>query len=208
MPNDEIDEEERRNQQINEYLDMNKDEYVNKEEYHNIEGMNSYEDHQADGEINSPYDFEEKNRNVTETPEQLEEEGEYYEQEEVRHAGLQTVFLEEESKHMLHYILEGEGNQEEVVVVEVDQESILNPGYPEYGNSPIQENDDEQYSTPNQEQEYEDNLIQERMHLFQIANEVKKKDQSRKFVLWETNELRNQWDDKQYPNFKRVISQK
>lgn len=32
--------------------------------------------------------------------------------------------------------------------------------------------------------------------LYFITNEIKKKDQSKKLVLWESNELRNQWDEK------------
>lgn len=35
--------------------------------------------------------------------------------------------------------------------------------------------------------------------LYYITNEIKKKDQSKKFVLWETNEMRNQWDDRGAP---------
>lgn len=224
--NPEIDENEQRNQQINEYLDMNKEEYVNKEEYHNMDGMNSYEENQQEvendhqnyatdadknkkfQEASSPIEGTpsavEDSPALLESPNALEAEGEMPEQEEVKHAGLQTNFLEAESKHILQYMLEG--FEPEHAIVEIE-ESLLEKQYNEYGNSPIQENENEAYSTPSNDGQMYSQQMEDRTHLFQIANEVKKKDQSRKFVLWETNQMRNEWDEKLYPNHKRMVSQ-
>ena len=57
-----------------------------------------------------------------------------------------------------------------------------------YGNSPIQERAEEGMSSPSK-----DHFADTDLH--KISLEVKKKDQSRKLVLWEKNELRNHWED-------------
>jgi hypothetical protein len=201
--------DENRDQHIDEYLKMDdKDEYVNKDEYQNVEGINSEDDRMK---------YEEEQEGIHPSPEQILAQDEIpegtplpenEEDEELEHAGLQTNFIEGESKHILHY--SKEGFEPEIAEIDVQIENGLLGEYIDanYGNSPIQENDAEEYSTPQDGLLYADHLLDERTHLFQIANEVKKKDQSRKFVLWETNEMRNLWDDKLYTNTKHAISQK
>lgn len=183
---------------------MDKEEYLNKEEYQNLEGMNSYEEHPPEDDNQQDNNDQLESHRYIEDENQLEAEGEY-DQSEIRHAGLQTNFLEEESKHVLVYVLEG--FEPEHAVVDVDEASIQD-NYQDYENSPIQENEEEQYSTPNAYQYNQDQQMDDRMQLFRIANEVKKKDQSKKFVLWEKTQMRNEWDEKSYPINRRVISQK
>ena len=157
------------------------------------------------------YDFEQTNQEPIDANQaspyaEQENEGE---EEVLRNAGLQTIFVEDECKHILYYA--PEGFEPERLEVEIDDPLIIgnnNNQLKEFGNSPIQEKDDEQYSTPNMEQMLEDGQIDERLQLYQIANEVKKKDQSRKFVLWEVDEMRNKWDDKVYGLNSRQLSQK
>ena len=193
---------------------MNKEEYVNKEEYNNLVGVNSYEEPNPEEEgdndhfRNPEYEEELMRGKYADQQQDYEAEGEEYEgeEEEIKHAGLQTMFLEDENKHALVYVLEG--FEPEHAVVEVDDQQVLVSGYQGYGSSPIQENEDEQYSTPNNDQVYIDRELDERLQLFQLANEVKKKDQGKKFVLWETNEMRNKWDDKLYSNKRKAVWQK
>lgn len=238
IQNQEIDEEQRNQQineylDMNKEEYLNKEEYQNIEGMNsydeNQEGSNSFEapvqieqvDEQSpEKEVSQPEQLQEASDNQYEEEQKQQEispsiehkegegEGESHEGEVVRHAGLQTNFLEGEMKHVLKYMLEG--YEPEHAIVEVDEDEIASPGeaYPDYGNSPIQENEEEQYSTPNNDQVYSDAALDDRMQLFQIANEVKKKDQSRKFVLWETSQMRNEWDNKLYPEMNRAISQK
>lgn len=206
----------------------NKDEYLNKDEYNievpgSEEGLNAAEyindviqneeiGEDAGGEKDDIQDHYIDGQNVYGTQDvEREEPAAQYLENELQNAGLQTNFIEEESKHILHFIKEG--YEPEMAEIEVEMEDNILGQYiqnhQDYGNSPIQENEDEQYSTPQDGYIYNDeNLLNDRSHLFQIANEVKKKDQSRKFVLWETNEMRNKWDDKIYSNKKHAISQK
>jgi hypothetical protein len=157
---------------------------LNKEEYDNL------------GENSDDQQFNYENENVYE---QANIENEQY--TDVRHAGLQTCFVEEEGKHMVQYTTDGY-NLEQAVVDADDQMVCPVAMYNEYGNSPIQENENEQYSTPDGNQVYGTNELDNGLELYEIANEVKKKDQSRKFVLWECNEMRNKWDEKIYNNKK------
>lgn len=236
---------EERNKQIDKYLSMNNEEYINKEEY-NIEGnsaenpeskhlVNSDELRAKENElqqkikyIGSPnlssekeslhegervvedgnnggmkYRSQEDNEGFYErkgeeaAKENEEGEGEEREDEEIKHAGLQTIFIEEKSQHILNYVVEG--YQPEEAIIDIDPGNIETQHQQEYGNSPIQENDAEEYSTNNIN--YPD--LEDRTRLYQLANEIKKKDQGRKFVLWETNELRNNWDEKLYSNMKK-----
>lgn len=206
--NREYNDVEERNKHIDEYLDMDREEYVNKEEYQDVEGMNSYDENQHENSGDNEYRDAQHLINQQQENEKgmFEGEGEMDDEEadgEIRHAGLQTEFIEEESKHVMMYVLEG--YEPEHAVVSVDDESI-DDEIRDYANSPIQENEDEQYSTP-QDQAYIEEL-DERIRLFQLADEVKKKDQGRKFVLWELNQLRNEWQDKEYHNKSKAISQK
>jgi hypothetical protein len=258
--NREYNDVEDRNKQIDEYLDISKEKYVNNDEYANVEGMNSYDenqqeqvdgmgsydrdqhehiegmgsydgdqqerieymnsdnenqqdhdsgmgsddenqrDHAYDHQNEQQYETREERKNH-EVYEQLEGEGEMVE-EEIKHAGLQTEFIEEDSKHVMMYVLEG--FEPEHAVVSVDDES-MDGNFRDFVNSPIQENEADQYSTP-QDQACIDEL-DERIRLFQLADEVKKKDQGRKFVLWELNQIRNEWQDKDYPANRKIISQ-
>ncbi|CAI2364138.1 unnamed protein product [Moneuplotes crassus] len=252
-----------RNKQIDEYLKMDREEYLNKEEYNNMEGSdpenfdsqpqenynlddyhpqnqesdhNDYHEnelspeqevHEQEGYQDDPdYDYqyqeegnpeiqeenlqnhqyqEEYNheRNLPEGEHEGEDygEGESQEQEEeIKHAGLQTVFIGEKSQHLLYYVVEG--FEPEQAVVDIDPE-CAEEEYPQYAHSPIQENEDEHFSSQNKD--YPD--YNNRTKLFYLANEVKKKDQGRKFVLWEQNEMRNQWDDKEYSRLQKSTSQ-
>lgn len=124
----------------------------------------------------------------------------YQKESEIKHAGLQTNF--DGKKHIIHYVIEDNDGKLNVVNGEVDPEdenlrdSIRRRGAYELGNYL---NADGNYgSNPNIDQE----------SLLFISNEIKKKDQSKKFVLWETNELRNQWDDKMLPPTKAQAVQK
>ena len=65
-------------------------------------------------------------------------------------------------------------------------EIVRDEGYQE-GASPIEEL--EEYSTPEKEAYNEDD------ELLRISQEVKKKDQSRKMVLWEKDEMRSTWEN-------------
>jgi hypothetical protein len=272
--NREYNDVEERNKQIDQYLNISKEEYVNNDEYANVEGMNSYDENQqeqvegmgSDGDdqqvhvegtgsyegdqqehneyMNSDNENQEEHvagmgrddedqqehvegmssdneneqshaedyqneqeyetreeRKNQEAHEQPESEGEMPE-EEIKHAGLQTEFIEEDSKHVMVYVLEG--FEPEHAVVSVDDES-MNDNFRDFVNSPIQENEADLYSTP-QDQACIDE-IDERIRLFHLADEVKKKDQSRKFVLWELNQIRNEWQDKDYPANRKIISQ-
>lgn len=187
---------------------MDKEDYLNKEEYQYVEGMNSYDENQP--ENSGEHEYRDAQDMVDPRQEYakgiFEGEGEEDDEEpegEIRHAGLKTEFIEEESKHVMMYVLEG--YEPEHAVVSVDDES-MDDKLRDYANSPIQENEDEQYSTP-QDQAYIEEL-DERIRLFQLADEVKKKDQGRKFVLWELNQLRNEWQDKEYHHKSKAISQK
>lgn len=216
---------------------MDKDEYLNKEEYNNVEGITSEDDRmkyeeEQEGIHPSPQQLaeEEDNPNDLEAhhgEHEDEQDANQYndenspedqlksdeqlndEEDEVYNAGIQTHFNETTNKHTVLFIREG--YEPEYAEISVDIEDNILGDYDGQENdvrSPIQENDAEQYSTPQDGVLYQDNLYDDRTHLFQIANEVKKKDQSRKFVLWETNELRNHWDDKLYSTKKQVISQR
>ena len=163
-----------------------------------------YEAHEGE------YDFEQINpeegdaNQVSPSQEQENED----DVESLKNAGLQTIFVENECKHILYYA--PEGFEPERLEIEIDDPLIIpnSNQLKDYGNSPIQENEEEQYSTPNMEQMIADGQIDDRLQLYQIANEVKKKDQSRKFVLWEVDEMRNKWNEKVYGLNTRQMSQK
>lgn len=243
---------EQRNRQIDEYLEMNKEEYLNKDEY-NIDGsepenLESHgyenfrqteayidqdqdsnqepepepenEEHEGHVDHDRVYERDTFQQNPEEgaqvdppdlSPDILpqeemyqqqypEAEGEGYHEaegegselvEEVKHAGLQTVFVDEKAQHLLYYVVEG--FEPEQAVVDIDPEE-LEQDYGQYAHSPIQENEDEMYSSQNRDQlDYND-----RARLFQLANQVKMKDQGKRFVLWEKSEMRNWWDEKEY----------
>lgn len=200
-----INENEQRNQQINEYLEMDKNEFLNKDEYRDVDGMNSEDDRMK---YEEEHEGVHPNEDLEDEYKDKEEGEDDFGGEEIMHAGLQTNFVEEESKHILHFLKEGYEPEFAIIDVEIDDEDLDGNQPREYGNSPIQENEDEQYSTPQDGLLYQDQQFNDKMHLFQIANEVKKKDQGRKFVLWETNEMRNQWDEKIYNTKKHQISRK
>jgi len=208
-----------RNQQIDEYLSMDKEEYVNKDEYSIEKNTDEKEDfgvkeeHLQDGiyveeeklsrkneknyegehYIENQEDYQEVEENSPENREESEE------KEEVKHAGLQTIFIDEKFQHILNYVVEG--YEPEQAIIDVDPEEIEGQ-HQNFGASPIQENEDEQYSTNNFN--YPD--LEDRNRLYQLANEVKKRDQGRKFVLWETNEIRNNWEEKVYTGMKKSVS--
>jgi hypothetical protein len=110
------------------------------------------------------------------------------EESDIRHAGLQTHFNGQ--KHIVHYEFQGEDGAPQMIHTEID---------PDVDESQ-QDNELDNYLDPN------DNFGQgqgiQNESLYFISNEIKKKDQSKKFVLWETNELRNHWDDKLNSNYK------
>lgn len=103
------------------------------------------------------------------------------EDSEIRHAGLQTSF--NGKKHIVHYEVEdGEGGNRLVTAeIDADEDSPVLDFENQYGNLDKHKNNE---------------LSANNESLYYISNEIKKKDQSRKFVLWETNEMRNNWDDK------------
>lgn len=164
------DDTEQRNQQINEYLDIDQDAYLNKNEYFIAYYFYRYDAHEGE------YDFEQMNPEPADIN-QISPEGEQEnegEEEVIRNAGLQTIFIEDECKHLLFYA--PEGYEPERLEIEIDDPMVIDAvnQLNGYGNSPIQEKDDEQYSTPNIDQMLEDGQIDERLQLYQIANEVKK----------------------------------
>ena len=98
---------------------------------------------------------------------------------DLRNAGLQTIY--EGGHHYLHYESVGEDGNVQTLTQEYKADF-----YPEL-----------QLDNPNevsQNEMSEDREIGQES-LFYISNEIKKKDQSKKFVLWETNEIRNHWDE-------------
>lgn len=65
-----------------------------------------------------------------------------------------------------------------------------------FENSPIEEEKQEESAEKNDEEEYEEVVADKTDYkeLLQISQEVKKKDQSRKLVLWEKDQMRGQWE--------------
>lgn len=113
---------------------------------------------------------------------------------ELRMAGLQTIY--DDGHHYLHFESVGEDGEAQTLTQEYKADF-----YPEL-----------QFENQNEvsQNEISQNEISEREigqeSLFYISNEIKKKDQSKKFVLWETNELRNQWEDG--PNVRGNVAKK
>lgn len=98
---------------------------------------------------------------------------------DLRNAGLQTIY--EGGRHYLHYESVGDDGNPQTITQE-----FVADFYPEL-----------QMDHPNevsQNEMSEDRDIGQES-LFYISNEIKKKDQSKKFVLWETNEIRNNWEE-------------
>ena len=121
----------------------------------------------------------------------------YYAEGEIKHAGLQTTF--DGQKHIVHFQVLGENGQPQQFQTEV-QTGVAQDGEP-YN----QENELRGYLDTEGEEKVGDGTIQDEFgsniniqneSLYFISNEIKKRDQSKKFVLWETTELRNQWDGK------------
>ena len=95
------------------------------------------------------------------------------EYEDVNHTGLQTSF--DGNKHTVRYeVQDEEGN------IRLQQQEVEADVY----------TDNESGDGANG---FNGNM--DGQSLYFISNEIKKKDQSRKFVLWETNQMRNQWDE-------------
>lgn len=107
------------------------------------------------------------------------------EEANIRHAGLQTHF-DGQDKHIVNYVLQDdEGKFRQVrdeIQVEIDNQPNTNRNLDDY----LAPEDGEEPGRSNLQNE----------SLYFISNEIKKKDQSKKFVLWEQTELRNHWDDK------------
>lgn len=75
-------------------------------------------------------------------------------------------------------------------MLELDPEAIH-----KYENSPIEE--EKQESSAEKNRDEDDDTPQDKTdykELLQISQEVKKKDQSRKLVLWEKEQMRGQWE--------------
>lgn len=116
---------------------------------------------------------------------------------DIRHAGLQTSF--DGKKHIVHYEMQDEDGVPKLrhQVIETDIR-VKNR----------QEDQDElgNYLGANSNYGTQGGIQNESLYL--ISNEIKKKDQSKKFVLWETNELRNHWDERMVPNSKTKAVEK
>jgi hypothetical protein len=105
--------------------------------------------------------------------------GGQFEEEDIKHAGLQTEF--DGKKHILRYEVEDEAGNTKVIKHELTADHY--PGL-DYDESKSVEENVYVPRRPDHES------------LFYISNQIKQKDQSKKFVLWETNEMRNQWDER------------
>lgn len=108
--------------------------------------------------------------------------------EDIKEAGFQTNFDEDEHSHTLGIQREWEDNEtyEQRNFHILPDGNVVEKGYE---HSPIGETSGENRSTPSREGYPGDD------DLLKISQEVKKKDQSRKLVLWEQSEMRNQWED-------------
>lgn len=116
------------------------------------------------------------------------------EESDIKHAGLQTNF--DGRKHIVHYEVADQDGAAQVFRSEVD---------PEIGQT-NQDNKLESYLSPEADFGYGSGMQNESLYF--ISNEIKKKDQSKKLVLWEDNELRNQWDDKLASSYKTQAFEK
>jgi hypothetical protein len=105
--------------------------------------------------------------------------GGQFEEEDIKHAGLQTEF--DGKKHILRYEVEDEAGNTKFIKHELTADHY--PGL-DYDESKSGEEDRYVPRKPDHES------------LFYISNQIKQKDQSKKFVLWETNEMRNHWDER------------
>lgn len=105
--------------------------------------------------------------------------GGHFEEDDIKHAGLQTEF--DGKKHILRYEVEDEAGNTKVVKHELTADHYPGLDYD-------QSQGEEVYNLEGRRPDHES--------LFYISNQIKQKDQSKKFVLWETNEMRNQWDER------------
>ena len=114
---------------------------------------------------------------------------------EIRHAGLQTTF--NGKKHIVHYEMEDDEGKLNIIDKELAYdpefgEEIKAKGPNELGNYLYSQSNQNYGSNPNVEQN----------SLFFLSNLISKNDQSKKFVLWEQQNLRNDWDEKLQPSAK------
>lgn len=118
-------------------------------------------------------------------------EGEFEKEEEgeLKEAGLFTMHHEAENAHEVElqrkWEESGDYEKRKFIVLEDGQVVENTESQEDFENSPIQE--EEEDGTP--EKDFEDD------DLLKISQEVKKKDQSRKLMLWEGNQIRNQWEE-------------
>ena len=112
--------------------------------------------------------------------------------DEIREAGFHTNFNEEEGAHELTIQREWEDSyqyeQRKFQIME-NGEIMEEENRGAYQQTPI--NEDEEHGEETEvSREYPADA-----DLVKISQEVKKKDQSRKLVLWEKSQMRNQWED-------------
>jgi hypothetical protein len=107
--------------------------------------------------------------------------------EPILEAGFSTMLHEEEGAHELNMQRRwsDSGDYEERRFVILPDGRVLAQ---DQMAAPIQEQAEGEYTTPEKDYPVEDDLLK-------ISQEVKKKDQSRKMVLWEGNEMRAKWED-------------
>lgn len=113
------------------------------------------------------------------------------EEHDIKHAGLQTSY--NGRKHVVHYEMSDESGRVKTIHSEVEAEGV----FQEFEHKDQSEIGNQEYQRAGHREPFHDNES-----LYYISNEIKKKDQSRKFVLWETNQMRNQWDERSAPQQK------